>query len=289
MSTFLTLNRVRSLLDEYGLAAKKKYGQNFLVEGNILNRIVDSLPSPNIDYIVEIGAGLGSLTQALADKGYQVLAVEVDTDFCPLLAAAFAGYDNAKFKFTDILAEDIEKLLPEAFSLPEIPAYQVCANIPYHITSPIIFKLLQECPHMQSATLMMQREVAERILAVPGNKNYGRLTVNCNYHAASRCLFKVSRNCFFPRPEVDSAMLQLIPYHQNKPLTVIEEAIFHSLIHHAFQKRRKTVLNITSEFFNCSKVKAETILTALGIKSNLRPENLSVAQWVNLTDAFAQN
>ena len=277
---------IRNIMQQHGLYPKKRLGQNFLIDHNILDKIADSCAISPEQYIVEIGPGLGGLTQELAKRGQGVLAIEIDSTLEPILHTLTVDKPNIRIIFQDILKVNIEDELQKAFDLPEIMPYQVCANIPYNITTPILFKLLENCPHMLAATLMMQKEVGERIMAVPGNKQYGRLTLSTAYYADVQHIMNVSHNCFHPKPEVDSMVLKIIPQHPKK-VFINSEALFKSFVTAAFQKRRKTILNITSMFFGMPKEEAANKLTVLGLGTTLRPENLSLEDIANLLNAFA--
>jgi 16S rRNA (adenine1518-N6/adenine1519-N6)-dimethyltransferase len=194
-------------MQRYDLHARKGLGQNFLIDQNILTRIADSAEINKGEYVIEIGPGLGALSRELAARGRGLLCIDIDERLKTVLEETLAGYDNTRILFRDILKTDIESALTDVFQWKEIVPYKVCANIPYNITTPIIFKLLESCPHLQSATLMMQKEVAERILADPGSKEYGRLTIATAYHAKVEHVINVSRNCFYPRRKWNSPRL----------------------------------------------------------------------------------
>ncbi|MDD3364671.1 MAG: 16S rRNA (adenine(1518)-N(6)/adenine(1519)-N(6))-dimethyltransferase RsmA, partial [Syntrophomonas sp.] len=276
----------KNLMKKYGLFPKKRLGQNFLLDRNVLTKIADSCAITPEQYLVEIGPGLGGLTQELAVRSRGVLAIEIDTSLEAALKELANENTNVKFLFRDVLKVDIEAEIQSAFELDEMVSYQVCANIPYNITTPILFQLLENCPNMQSATLLMQKEVGERLLAAPGNKDYGRLTLTTAYYADVQHIMNVSRNCFYPQPEVDSSVLKIIPRGAKKVL-VNHEEVFRDLLRAAFQKRRKTILNITSSFFKLDKGVTESVLRELGLASNLRPENLSIEDVARLVNAFA--
>ncbi|MCX5779716.1 MAG: 16S rRNA (adenine(1518)-N(6)/adenine(1519)-N(6))-dimethyltransferase RsmA [Firmicutes bacterium] len=281
-----TPSAARAILARHGLHPKKRLGQNFLVDRNVLSKIADTCGAGPEQYLVEIGPGLGALTQELAQRGRGVLAIEIDTSMEPILQELAGEHPNLRLLFRDILAVDIEAELCRAFGLAENVPYQVCANIPYNITSPILFQLLEECPHMQSATLMMQKEVAERILAQPGSKDYGRLTLTTAYYAEVEQLMQVSRNCFLPRPDVDSVVLKIVP-HNSQRGGGSHETDLKNFIKAAFSKRRKTILNICSGFFDLEKAAAGRKLQELGLAANLRPENLNLEAMTRLVEAFA--
>lgn len=282
-----TLNEVRELFDHYHISPRKRWGQNFLVDRNILTRIANACEISPEDYVVEIGPGAGSLTGCLASKCKGLLAVEVDQGLKPILEALQNELPHIRLVFADILKVDLEECLQEAFNLEQVPFFKVCANIPYNITSPIIFKLLEECPHMQKATLMMQKEVAARAVAGPGSKDYGLLSVSCAYYARLDYQMTVSRNCFYPRPEVDSSVINITP-HQEK-IALASETKFKEFIRFAFQHRRKTMLNLCASFFKVDKTEVENVLIKqLKIGPRQRPETLSLQEFARLVDYFVR-
>lgn len=276
---------LRNLMEQYGIYPKKRWGQNFLVDHNILQRIASSSGVHPDLYTVEIGPGMGALTQLLAQQSRGVLAIDIDISLQEPLEQVLATYPHVKLLFADILKVDVEQELVRQFNLDHIPEYVICANIPYNITTPIIFQLLEGCPHMQGATLMMQKEVAQRIVAPPGSKDYGLLTLMTSYYADTRWLMKVSRNCFYPRPDVDSAVVQFTPLPQPR-VQVKDEEVFKAFLRTAFQMRRKTILNSCASFFGISKDYAQHKLEQLGIKPNQRPEELSLAELAGLVNRF---
>ncbi len=272
---------VRAWLQQYGLYPRKRWGQNFLFDHNILHNIVQAGQISGEDLVLEIGPGLGGLTRALAAESRGVLAVEIDRDFAPVLAQTLQPYDNVRLLFQDILETDIEQELQKAFSLEEMIPYKICGNIPYNITSPIIFQILEHCPHMQMALLMMQKEVAQRILADPGSKTYGLLTLMVNYYAQVEWVMNVSPHCFYPRPDVDSTVIKIIP--RSHKIWVRDEALFKNIMRAAFQQRRKTILNACARVFK-DKIKAAAILEAAAIGLNHRPENLTVEDFARIAN-----
>ena len=282
MITAESLSQIRSLMQRHQFFPRKKWGQNFLVDGNILNKIARSCQANPNYYIVEIGPGMGALTTRLSQYGRGVLAIDIDRDLRVMLEEVLAGQDNVRLLFADILKVDLEKELSRAFAWSEPRPYQVCANIPYNITTPIIFYLLENCPYLQSATLMMQKEVAERIMASPGGKNYGLLTLMTSYYASSELLMNVSRNCFYPRPEVDSAVLRLTP--RQRRIELKNEVLFKALLRTSFQKRRKTILNICTNFSGQDKSLIHDWLTQWGISPLARPENLTLEDFALLAN-----
>jgi 16S rRNA (adenine1518-N6/adenine1519-N6)-dimethyltransferase len=278
----VSLSQIRDLMCRYEFFPRKKWGQNFLIDGNILNKIVSSCDLNQDNYVIEIGPGLGALTMKLAKTSRGVLAIEIDRDLQVMLQEVLAGYNNVRLLFANILEVNLEEELIKAFALPTVQPYQVCANIPYNITTPIIFYLLEKCSHLQSATLVMQKEVAQRIMASPGGKDYGLLTLTTSYYASSELLMNVSRNCFYPRPEVDSAVLRITP--RREKIKVNDELVFKNLLRASFQKRRKTILNIYTEFSGQDKNQIQGLLQQWGISPQARPENLSLDDFVLLAN-----
>lgn len=277
-----SISQVRELMQRHNLYPRKKWGQNFLVDGNILNKIARSCDGSPDCYIVEIGPGMGALTAKLAQYSCGVLAVDIDRNLQAVLEEVLVDRNNVRLLFADILEVDLEMELSRAFNLTKPQSYLVCANIPYNITTPIIFQLLENCPHMQSATLMMQKEVAQRIMARPGGKDYGLLTLMTSYYAKSELLMHVSRNCFFPRPEVESAVLRLTPRQQKIQLK--DEGFFKALLRTSFQKRRKTILNICTDFSGQEKSLIHDWLAQWGISPLARPENLTLEEFALLAN-----
>lgn len=282
-----TVKEVRAALNEYGLHPRKKWGQNFLVDKNILKKIADACDLDPDGYVVEIGPGLGALTRELALRCCGVLTVEIDRQLQGFLERSFQDLPGVHILFADVLTLNLEQELIDAFGLKEIQPYSVCANIPYNITSPILFKLLQECAGLKSATLMMQKEVADRITARPGGKDYGLLTLTTAYYARVHPVMPVSRNCFYPRPEVDSQVVKIIP-HQVKPVLSADEKRFKEFLKAAFQKRRKTILNICTDFFHKDKQSCTELLMEAQIAPLRRPETLELGDFALLLEVFSR-
>ncbi|NMA64275.1 MAG: 16S rRNA (adenine(1518)-N(6)/adenine(1519)-N(6))-dimethyltransferase RsmA [Syntrophomonadaceae bacterium] len=281
------LARIKSVTQKYKLHPKKRLGQHFLTDPNILVKIVEACELDSDQYAVEIGAGWGAMTGFLAQIARGVLAVELDTDLAPGLRETFAGHENIKLVFADVLVLDIEQELRQRFAVEGKIRYKVCANLPYYITTPILFHLLEKATAMESAVLMVQKEVAERLVALPGGKDYGVLTIMVAWDAEVEMLGKVSRNCFYPRPGVESAVIRVTPW-QERPWVVDSEVTFKQLVRTAFQKRRKTMRNIAAGFFRVDKVEAERKLLALGIEPERRPETLSIDEFGKIADGFSE-
>ncbi len=281
-----SLSGIKSLINEYRVYPRKKWGQNFLFDMNILTKITDYCELNQGDFVIEIGPGLGTLTQQLALRSRGVLAIDIDTRFEAVLGEVLADMDNVRLLFADILEVDVEEELKKAFALDKTPLYKVCANIPYNITTPIIFHLLESCFHMHTAVLMMQKEVARRILAPPGNKEYGLLTLMVAYYSNVEFLMNISRNCFYPRPEVDSSVIRITPLKE-KRVKVKDEKLFKQFLRTAFQRRRKTILNTASVFFNLKKDETKGKIEQIGILPASRPEELSIEDFALLVNTFS--
>ncbi len=280
------MSNVRQTLSQFRLAPHRKWGQNFLSDENIARKIVEYCRLESDDYVVEIGPGLGALTPVLAARCQRLLAVEIDRGMEMPLREALKDTPNAQLLFADILGVDLESHIAEAFQLEELPSFKVCGNIPYNITSPIIFSLLQSCPHLVRAVLMIQKEVAERLLAKPGSKDYGLLTLSVRYHCDVEYLTTVSKHCFYPQPEVESAVVALTPI-AGKRVKVADEAMLFEFMRACFQKRRKTMLNNCSGFFRRNKEEIALVLDRGGISCEARPENLFLEQYAQIVDSFA--
>ncbi len=275
---------MKEMISKYNIYPHKKWGQNFLLDKNILNKIVELSRLTSEDYVIEIGPGLGTLTREIANRSKGVLAIDIDSSLEEVLKETLGDINNTRLKFADILKVNIEKELTNAFNLTDSnKTYKVCANIPYNITTPIIFNLLENYCNMEYAVLMMQKEVALRIKALPGSKAYGLLTVMIQYYANVEYLMDVSRNCFFPRPEVDSAVIKIIP-HRPRKFKLKKEDVFKSLVRRAFQMRRKTMINICAVEFGVEKEKIREYLVDLDIDGNKRPENLTIHNFISIAE-----
>lgn len=282
-----SLSGVRDIMQRFELHPKKKWGQNFLIDQNILSKIAEACALDKDSLAVEIGPGMGALTERLAASGARVLAIDIDRQLKPVLEETLGHCENVRLVFGDMLQFDLEHELCTAFNMENISPYKVCANIPYNITTPIIFHLLEECRHLQSAILMMQKEVALRLTAAPGSKDYGLLTLNVAYHSQVETITRVSRNCFYPRPEVDSSVVKITPYPNNtKRVTVKDEQILKNFMKAAFQQRRKTILNSCASFFKREKSEAVALLKSLGLNPEARPEQLSLEDFARIADTF---
>lgn len=268
---------MREVLDKYTLSPLKKFGQNFLIDENILRRIAAS-----VDYesgnVLEIGAGLGALTQKLAERAKKVLVYEIDKGLCSALAETLEGIDNITVMQGDVLKADIEADTAGVFG--GAPFY-VAANLPYYITSPCIMRLLEGDLSITGMVLMMQKEVAQRLCAQPGSADYGAITAAVSFFAEPRTLFDVSRHCFYPQPDVDSTVVQLMIKAYDKAI----KETYLSFVKGLFGMRRKTVYNNMTMHMKLEKEKALQLLELAKVDAGARAETLSKEDFIRLAQA----
>lgn len=265
------------MLQDYGFRFSKALGQNFLIDGNIVRKIVDAAEVTEEDIILEIGCGIGTLTEELALRAKQVFCVEIDQRLRPLLQESLP-YENVEIFFGDVLKVDLAEELSRRFGEAEI---KVVANLPYYVTTPIIEKLIESKLHLTSITVMVQKEVAERFSAHPNTKAYGSLSVFLQFFADVSYCFTVPRNVFMPRPNVDSAVVHL-QVKENIP--DIDQEQFFQIVRGGFSKRRKTLLNALSSYhFNLTKEEVEEILQRSNIAPSRRAESLSIEEFIVLS------
>lgn len=269
----------KKLLAEYGLRPKKRLGQNFLIDRNVLNRIVEAADITQGSNVLEIGPGLGVLTQRLLDSGARVVCVEADTRLRPVLEKVLAGYEYAEIIIRDFLEIDLPTFLRDRADNKWI----AIGNLPYYITSPIITKLLDSRTMFSHILLMVQREVAERLKSASGSEEYGALTVLVQFYCDILSVMRVSRNVFYPVPEVDSELVKLIV--REKPrVEVSDETLFFRIVRAAFGKRRKTLENALGSSLDLGwdKEKARSILERAGIDPGRRGETLSIEEFARI-------
>ncbi|MCL1846142.1 MAG: 16S rRNA (adenine(1518)-N(6)/adenine(1519)-N(6))-dimethyltransferase RsmA [Defluviitaleaceae bacterium] len=274
---------MREIFSRYGLRAKKKLGQNFLIDAHVLGKIIAAAKIEPGDFVLEIGPGIGGMTQALLAAGANVGAVELDKQLVPILEELFAG-ENFRVIQGDILKINLndsffsKKIAPESLKKPK-----AVANLPYYITTPVIFALL-ESGAFESITVMVQKEVARRLSAGPGTKDYGSLSLAVQYHADATLVANVPSNCFMPRPAVDSAVVRLdiLP----APRVGVDREKLFKTIHAAFGKRRKTLLNALDSEFACEKTELAEILRACDIDPQTRGEVLNIFEFARLSEAL---
>ena len=276
-----TVNKTREILEENGFFMKKKFGQNFLIDQNILSGIVSKAEINKSVNVIEIGPGIGSLTEHLLENANHVISYEIDNTLIPILTKQFAEYDNFTLINEDILKADIKSDIKKYFN-NDYPVY-VVANLPYYITTPIIMHLLENIPEIKRYSVMVQLEVADRIVANKGGKDYNNLTIAIGYRAKTYKAINVSRNVFMPKPNVDSAVV-IFDIYDEKPYKVNNEKFFFELIRKAFANRRKTLVNNLNQGYNISKEEAVKILEEMNLSSTIRSEALSIEQFTLLSD-----
>lgn len=274
------IHEIRDLLTRHGFHFSKAKGQNFLIQSWVPQRIAQDAGVDETCGVLEIGPGIGPLTEQLCRRAGKVVAVELDRNLRPVLAETMAGHDNLELIFADILKQDIPALAAERFAGLRPMA---CANLPYYITSDILAALL-EAGCFASITVMVQKEVAQRICAAPGTAAYGAFTVFCQYHAAPEILFDVPPSCFLPQPKVTSAVLHLAV--RKTPLCPVEdEALFFRVVRASFAQRRKTLVNgLSAAFGQLPKDRLQQAVTACGFAPNVRGETLSIPDFARLAD-----
>ena len=278
-----TVNKTREILEENGFFMKKKFGQNFLIDQNILSGIVSKAEINKNVNVIEIGPGIGSLTEHLLENANHVISYEIDNSLIPILTKQFAEYDNFTLINQDILKADIKADIEKYFN-NDYPVY-VVANLPYYITTPIIMHLLENVPEVKRYAVMVQLEVADRIVANKGGKDYNNLSIAINYRAKTYKAINVSRNVFMPKPNVDSAVV-IFDIYDEKPYKVNNEKFFLELIRKAFANRRKTLVNNLNQGYNLSKEEITLILEELNLSPTIRSEALSIEQFTILSDVL---
>lgn len=275
-------NKTYEILEKYNARAKKQFGQNFLIDENILNNIVEKSDINIDDLVIEIGPGIGSLTEKLIETGAKVISFEIDRDMGEILQDRFKQEVKFKLVMEDILKADINKYIDESNVVGKV---KVVANLPYYITTPIIFSLLENVDRAEEIIVMVQNEVADRITSKEKKKDYGVLTVNVNYYGIPEKLFEVPRESFIPSPNVTSAVIKIT---RKKRYEVKDEKMFFSFIKAAFSQRRKKVLNALagSNFNNLSKEEISNILINNNIGENVRAEEIPVEKFVDIVNSI---
>lgn len=275
------LSVIREVMAEAGITFRKEFGQNFLTNRIIPEDIADNCADDENSLILEIGPGIGCLTKELAMRYKRVVAVEIDKGLIPVLSKTLAEFDNISVINADIMETDIQKLVDEySCGMP----VSVCANLPYYITTPILMRLLESGVKFSSITVMVQNEVAARLVAPAGKSDYGAITAVLGYYGEARRLFKVSAGCFVPAPKVDSAVVRIDLYKEPK-FTPKNEKFFRDLIKAAFEMRRKTLTNaINAKFPHIEKGRIAEALKAIGLDESIRGERLTTEQYVKLSD-----
>ena len=274
------------VLQKYGFVFQKRFGQNFLIDTHVLERIIEASEITKDDFVLEIGPGIGTMTQYLAEAAREVTAVEIDDALIPILKDTLKEWDNVTVLHGDILKTDIRKIADEKNQGRPI---KVVANLPYYITTPIIMGLFESHVPVDSITVMVQKEVADRMQTGPGSTDYGALSLAVQYYAEPKIVANVPPNCFMPRPKVGSAVIRLTR-HQNPPVTTLDEKLMFRLIRASFNQRRKTLSNSlkNSQELPYSKEEVEAAIKECGLPLNIRGEALTLEQFARLSDTFSK-
>ncbi|MCM1099781.1 MAG: 16S rRNA (adenine(1518)-N(6)/adenine(1519)-N(6))-dimethyltransferase RsmA [Clostridium sp.] len=269
-----------AILRKYDFHFQKKYGQNFLIDPHVLEKIIAAAGITKEDCVLEIGPGIGTMTQYLAEAAGEVVAVEIDGALIPILEETLADYDNVTVINEDILKLDIARLVREKNAGRPV---KVVANLPYYITTPIIMGLFEKHVPLESVTVMVQREVADRMQVGPGTKDYGALSLAVQYYAKPEIVANVPPNCFMPRPNVGSAVIRLTCYEE-PPVRVKNEERMFEIIRASFNQRRKTLVNGLSGGLNLDKEQVAQALERMGLNVTVRGETLTLEQFAALSD-----
>lgn len=276
--------RTRAILDKYGFSFKKSLGQNFLIDTNILRNIVDHAELTEESGAIEVGPGIGALTEQLAKRSKKVVAYEIDQRLLPILNETLEPYPHAKIIHQDILKVNVKEMLETEFN--DIRDIMLVANLPYYVTTPIIMKILEEKLPLRGIVVMLQKEVAERISAKPGTKEYGSLSIAIQYYTKPEVVMIVPKTVFVPQPNVDSAVIRLT-IRKTPSVSVKNEDFFFQITRASFAQRRKTILNNLSSQLEGGKEKKGEIIAALeqaGIEPSRRGESLSIEEFAKLSD-----
>lgn len=276
------------ILQKYDFSFQKKFGQNFLIDTHVLDKIISAAHITKEDMVLEIGPGIGTMTQYLAEAAGKVIAVEIDRNLIPILEDTLSEYNNVRVINEDVLKLDLRKLADEENGGKAI---KVVANLPYYITTPIIMGLFENHVPVESITVMVQKEVADRVQTGPGNKDYGALSLAVQYYAEPYIVANVPPNCFMPRPKVGSAVIRLTR-HEKPPVEVKDEKLMFDIIRASFNQRRKTLANglNNSDKITCSKEIITKAIEKLGKGASVRGEALSLQEFAKLSnDIFELN
>lgn len=275
-----------AVLQKYNFNFQKKFGQNFLIDTHVLEKIIKAADITKEDYVLEIGPGIGTMTQYLCENAGKVLAVEIDRNLIPVLKETLSAYDNVEVINEDVLKLDLKAIAEEKNGGRPI---KVVANLPYYITTPIIMGLFEQQVPVESITVMVQKEVAERMQAGPGTKDYGALSLAVQYYAEAYIAANVPPNCFMPRPNVGSAVIRLT-LHKERPVDVKDEKLMFRLIRASFNQRRKTLVNglKNSSELSFSKEEIMEAIAAIGKSETVRGETLTLSEFAALSNALSE-
>ncbi len=282
MRKIATVEGTRAIISKYPFAFQKKFGQNFLIDPQVLDKIIDAAEITKEDCVIEIGPGIGCVTQALLEKAGKVISIEIDNQLIPILEEQFGAEPHFKLIHNDVLKVDLAALIAEESPNRRI---KVVANLPYYITTPIIMTLLEDELPIESITVMVQKEVADRLSSKPGTKQYGAISVSVNYFSTPELVVDVPRNCFMPSPNVDSAVIKLNVHEEPLVKTNNVKQMFR-IIKAAFLLRRKTLLNTLAAHgdLGIDKERLKELLDESGIGAQTRGETLSIEEFARLSD-----
>ncbi len=272
---------VKEILNRFGFKFSKSLGQNFLIDGNIVRKIVEESNITKDDNVLEIGPGMGTLTEELALKAKKVVAIEIDKTLLPVLDYTLKNYDNVSVVHGDVLELKLEELLKKHFGAEPV---KVVANLPYYVTTPIIAKLIEDELNLTSITVMVQKEVAERMASTEGGKDYGSLSVFVNFYTEPEIVVRAPKTVFMPAPKIDSAVIRL---KIKKDIPEIDKDKFFTIVKASFSKRRKTLLNCLSSFgLPMEKAYIKQTLESIGIDPGIRGEELSIEEFMKISEAL---
>jgi 16S rRNA (adenine1518-N6/adenine1519-N6)-dimethyltransferase len=285
MDKIANASKTIEVIKKHDFSIQKRYGQNFLIDGHVLDKIMDAADITKEDHVIEIGPGIGSMTQYLCERAGRVTAVDIDRELIPILEETLKDHENVNIINDDILKVDIKKLIS---SRGKVTRAKVVANLPYYITTPIVMGLLENHVPLKSITVMVQKEVAERMTAGPGGKEYGALSLAVRYYTDPHIVANVPPNCFIPRPKVGSSVIKLDVFDE-PVIRVSDEALMFKLIRAAFNQRRKTLANSIANApgLDFSKEDVLKALVGMGLNENIRGEALALDDFAAFTDLLA--
>ena len=280
------LEETKFIMKKYNIKANKSLGQNFLIDNNVVEKIVDGSNVNKDDLVIEVGPGLGTLTKVLLEKANKVICIELDKKMINILLDRFKLYNNFELLHNDILKVDLNSIIKKKKENSNIKNVKVVANLPYYITTPIIMKLLEDELDLTSITVMVQKEVADRLIEIPGGKNTGAITYSVFYYASSESILEVPKNAFIPEPEVISKVIKL-EIRKQPPVDVKSKKIMFKIIKSSFMQRRKTLLNaLTNTKVFLNKEDGIKILNKLNLPIDIRAEKLTLQDFANITNEF---
>ena len=278
------LEETKFIMRKYNIKANKSLGQNFLIDEEVVNAIVENSNINKEDFVIEIGPGLGTLTKYLLEKAKKVTCIELDKKMIKILEDRFNLYENFELLNQDVLKVDLKTLIENERKNQDIKHVKIVANLPYYITTPIIMKLLEEQLDLESITVMIQKEVAERLIAIPGEKNTGAITYSVYYYSTAEGILEVPNNAFIPEPEVTSKVIKLT-IRKSPPVEVENKELMFKIIKSAFMQRRKTLINaLTNAKIFASKEEGINTLKEINLDENIRAEKLKIEDFANIAN-----